>query len=88
VTPAAEALIRSATAALGDALIAALAEEDGGPTPDRLLSVDAAAEALGVGRSLAYDLIGAARLRSVRVGRRRLIPSSAISEYVQRESAR
>jgi excisionase family DNA binding protein len=50
--------------------------------PDRLLSVDEAAAALGIGRSRLYDEIGAGRVRSVRVGRRRLVPSSAITERI------
>ncbi|MDP8905439.1 MAG: helix-turn-helix domain-containing protein [Chloroflexota bacterium] len=51
--------------------------------PDRLLSVDEAAAAAGVGRSLLYDLIARGRLRSVKAGRRRLVPSSAIAELAQ-----
>ncbi len=50
--------------------------------PDRLLSVDEAASALGLGRSLVYAEIGAGRLRSVKCGRRRLIPAAAISDYI------
>ena len=48
--------------------------------PDHLLSIEQAARALGVGRTALYSEIGAGRVRSVKVGRRRLIPSSAISE--------
>jgi excisionase family DNA binding protein len=48
--------------------------------PDRLLSIDQAARALGIGRTALYSEIGAGRIRSIKVGRRRLIPSSAISE--------
>jgi excisionase family DNA binding protein len=48
--------------------------------PDRLLSIEQAARALGIGRTALYSEIGAGRLRSVKVGRRRLVPSSAISE--------
>jgi excisionase family DNA binding protein len=50
--------------------------------PDRLLSVDEAAAQLGIGRSRLYDEIAAARVRSVKVGRRRLVPSGAIAEYI------
>ncbi len=52
--------------------------------PDRLLSVDEAASALGLGRSLLYAEIGAGRLRSCRAGRRRLIPAASISDYIAR----
>ena len=48
--------------------------------PDRLLSIEQAARALGVGRTALYSEIGAGRIRSVKVGRRRLVPASAISE--------
>jgi excisionase family DNA binding protein len=48
--------------------------------PDRLLSIDQAARAMGIGRTALYSEIAARRIRSVKVGRRRLIPSSAISE--------
>ena len=48
--------------------------------PDRLLSIEQAARVLGIGRTALYSEIGAGRIRSVKVGRRRLIPSSAISE--------
>ena len=50
--------------------------------PDRLLSVDEAAAALGIGRSRLYDELTAQRVRSVKVGRRRLVPSGAIADYI------
>lgn len=52
-----------------------------GAEPERLLSMDQAARALSIGRTALYAEIGAGRLRSVKVGRRRLIPSSAITEF-------
>jgi excisionase family DNA binding protein len=73
-----------ALAQLVDAIraeIAAEARPDPG-APERLLRVNEAAAACGVGRSLLYDEIAAGRLRSIRVGRRRLIPASAIAELV------
>ena len=54
--------------------------------PDRLLSIEQAAQALGIGRTALYSEIGAGRIRSVKVGRRRLVPSSAISEVVSGRS--
>jgi excisionase family DNA binding protein len=51
-------------------------------SPDRLLSVDEAAALLGIGRSRLYDEIAALRVRSVKVGRRRLVPSGAIAEFI------
>jgi excisionase family DNA binding protein len=67
-------------------LVAALREEvaPAAPTPDRLLSVDEAAAALSIGRTAVYGELAAGRLRSVRLGRRRLIPSSAISDRIAR----
>ena len=67
-------------------LVAALRDEivterrPSGREPDRLLSIEQAARALGIGRTALYSEIGAGRIRSLKVGRRRLIPSSAISE--------
>jgi excisionase family DNA binding protein len=76
-----------ALAAAADALEAAAAAlrraaEAPAPSegPDRLLSVEEASRALGVGRSTVYAELGAGRLRSVRVGRRRLIPAAAVAE--------
>jgi excisionase family DNA binding protein len=54
--------------------------------PDRLLSIEQAARALGIGRTALYSEIGAGRIRSVKVGRRRLVPSSAITEVASRRS--
>lgn len=55
--------------------------------PDRLLSVDEAAATLGLGRSLLYGEIQAGRLRSVTVGRRRLVPACAIAAYIAKKEA-
>ena len=64
------------------------AEADAAPrAPDRLLSIDEAAAALNLGRSLLYSEIQAGRLRSCKVGRRRLIPAAAIAAYVVERSA-
>lgn len=46
----------------------------------RLHSVETALERLCVSRAKGYELIGSGRLRSVKIGRRRLIPESAIVE--------
>lgn len=56
--------------------------EDGPRTPDRLLSIDDAADALGIGRTRAYREIRDGRLRTVTIGRRRLVPSSAVAEFI------
>ncbi|CAM5334010.1 excisionase family DNA-binding protein [Streptomyces abikoensis] len=49
----------------------------------RLHSVATAAEILGIGRSSTYDEIRLGRLRTVRCGRRRLVPEEYIDEYVE-----
>jgi excisionase family DNA binding protein len=54
--------------------------------PDRLLSIEQAARALGIGRTALYSEIAAGRIRSVKVGRRRLVPSSAISDVASGRS--
>ena len=55
--------------------------------PDRLLGVTDAAELLGIGRTRVYAELQAGRLRSVRSGRRRLIPTSALAEFAERTQA-
>jgi len=47
-----------------------------------LYRVDEAADALRLSRSLIYELIRSGRLRSVKAGRRRLVPVAALAEYV------
>ncbi len=51
--------------------------------PDRLLSIASAATVLGIGRTALYAELQAGRLRSVKVGRRRLVPSSAVAERMR-----
>ena len=50
--------------------------------PPRCLRVEDAARLLNVGRSTAYDLIRAGKLRSIKIGRRRLIPRDALEEMI------
>ena len=52
--------------------------------PALLLSIAAAAEALSVGRSKFYELIRSQEIRTVKVGRRTLVPVDALHEYVAR----
>ena len=81
-----EAAVREAVQALASALLAAVRADEAGPTgPDRLLSVDEAARHLGIGRSALYGELAAGRLRSLKVGRRRLVPSGALVEFVARD---
>jgi excisionase family DNA binding protein len=80
VTPAAEARILRAVAELSDALVAAVSEREVSDAPDKLYSVTEAASRLSIGRTALYNALASGRVRSVIVGRRRLIPSSAIAE--------
>lgn len=46
------------------------------------LGVEDAARILKVGRSTVYDLIRSGRLRSIKIGRRRLVPRSALDALI------
>lgn len=48
----------------------------------RLNSIESTMSKLGLGRSKVYELIAAGELRSVKVGRRRLVSDAAINEFV------
>ncbi|MGI5141348.1 helix-turn-helix domain-containing protein [Streptomyces sp. CA-106110] len=50
--------------------------------PQRLLRVEAVAQLLDLARSTVYEEIRLGRLRTVRIGRRRLIPTEYVDEYV------
>jgi excisionase family DNA binding protein len=50
-----------------------------------LLGVRAAAGILGTGRDATYQLVHEHRIRSVRVGRRLLIPRAELEAFVERE---
>jgi excisionase family DNA binding protein len=80
-----EAAIRAATEALAEAILAAVRAEAAphAAEPGQLLSIDRAAALAGVGRTTIYAAIGAGRLRSIKVGRRRLVPASAIAELAE-----
>lgn len=49
-----------------------------------LVSVEKAAELAGIGRSKFYEAVLAGEIASVKIGRRRLIPRSALDSYVAR----
>ncbi len=55
-----------------------------------LLRVEEAAERLGIGRTLMYELVSRGDVESVPVGRLRRIPAECLDEYVARlrEAAR
>jgi excisionase family DNA binding protein len=47
-----------------------------------LLSLEEAAKRLGIGRSTTKALLGKGRLKSLKIGKRRLVPESAIDELI------
>ncbi|MFD3728283.1 helix-turn-helix domain-containing protein [Streptomyces sp. NPDC058671] len=49
----------------------------------RLHRVEDAAEVLSIKRTKAYEEVRLGRLRTVRIGRRRLVPSEYIDDYVE-----
>lgn len=51
------------------------------------VSVEQAAQLLGVGRTVAYGLVMDGHLRSVKIGRRRLVVYASVHEYVVRLEA-
>jgi excisionase family DNA binding protein len=53
----------------------------------RLLSIDDVMERLQIGRSKVYMEFEADRLRSVKVGRRRLVTEAALVEYIEKLEA-
>ena len=52
------------------------------PDVDRLFTVPEAAALLSVGRSVLYELMNEGKIRSVKVGRSRRIPRSALQEFL------
>jgi excisionase family DNA binding protein len=51
-----------------------------------LLTVEEAAEAMSLGRTLMYQLVKDRQIRSIKVGRTRRIPTAALHEFVRRLS--
>ena len=74
-----EAAVAELVASLEE-LVVKLAPED--DRPPVLLSVEQVARRLGIGRTSVYGQIAAGKLRSVKVGRRRLVPSDALGDLV------
>jgi excisionase family DNA binding protein len=82
----ADEAIHAAIDDLVEAMLAALATRAAAPPPaDRLLSINEAAQHLAIGRTALYRQLGRGRIRSIKVGRRRLIPASAIADYIAGE---
>ncbi|GAA2843542.1 helix-turn-helix domain-containing protein [Kribbella solani] len=54
------------------------------PTTPLLLTVEQAAQRLGIGRTSVYALLKTGEIESVPVGRLRRIPTECLDEYVRR----
>lgn len=50
-----------------------------------LLSVVEAAQRLGIGRTLMYELLGSGQIESVHVGRLHKVPVHALDAYIERQ---
>jgi excisionase family DNA binding protein len=53
-----------------------------GPAGSLALSVEEAAESLRLGRTKLFELMADGQLRSIKVGRRRLVPVSALEQFI------
>jgi excisionase family DNA binding protein len=77
--------LAAAFAELEAAIREELASRAAGPAePERLLSIDQAAEQLGIGRTSLYSIINRGELRTLKCGARHLVPRSAIADYATR----
>ena len=56
-------------------------------TPKLLLTIEEAARALSLSRSLLYDLLMSNQIVSIKIGRSRRIPVAALMAYVQKQIA-
>jgi excisionase family DNA binding protein len=59
-----------------------MSDQESAALQARLLPVEAVMAQLNVGRSTVFELMASRTLRSVKIGRRRLVPQTAIDEYV------
>jgi excisionase family DNA binding protein len=81
--------LEAAVAELVSALRAELVAQATPTGPDRLLDIETARQAIGgVSRTTLYGEIQAGRLRSIKTGRRRLIPQSAITDFITESGGR
>ena len=56
------------------------------PQPSLLLTVSEAADLLGIGRNLAYELVRTGRIPSIRLGRVIRIPRFGLEQWVAQEA--
>ena len=72
---------QQATARLSDAAVQEQAAEGNARS---LLTVEAAAQRLSIGRTTMYALLKSGQINSVRIGRLRRIPADALTAYTTR----
>jgi len=48
----------------------------------RLNTIEQTSDRLGICRANLYNLLGSGQLRSVKIGRRRLVPEQAIADFI------
>ena len=73
----------AALAELAAAIRDEIADVAHSAAPDRLHDLATAADLLGIGRTALYGELQAGRIRSLKVGRRRLVPASAIAARIE-----
>lgn len=61
-----------------------MTDTDQPAAPRLMLTVEQAAEALGIGRTTMFALVKSGEIQSVRIGRLRRVPAAAIDAYTQR----
>ena len=61
-----------------------MTDTDQPATPRLMLTVEQAAEALGIGRTTMFALVKSGQIQSIRIGRLRRVPADAIDTYAQR----
>ena len=76
-----EAAFAELAAAIRQELRAATVPAD---RPAPLMSVEEAADLIGCGRTRLYEEISRGRLQTLKIGRRRLVPATALRDYVER----
>jgi len=78
-----DAALAELAAAIRDEVTASATRPAATDGPPALLSTTDAARRLAIGRSALYGLIAEGELRTIKVGRRRLVPADALAEFVQ-----
>ena len=67
------------------ALLAATANAAAGPAaaPETVLTVEEVGERLKISKSLVYKAINDGKLKSIRIGKRRLVPASEVQRLIE-----